>query len=140
MSQRPHPDPGERPVPSKAAPESAMAAGEGEDAFLEAASRANSRMAEAASAIVALNADNVVFRDEVEARLSERFERLRDRVLLSSKEAVAALDRALEATLAQAGAAPLFADAVRVRTQLSGLLRDEQHAKAPARRPGVATL
>src|SRR6266852_6222975 len=39
MSQRPHPDPGERPVPSKAAPESAMAAGEGEDAFLEAASR-----------------------------------------------------------------------------------------------------
>ena len=74
-----------------------------DEAFLQKARLAESRVAEVAAAIVALGADDEAIRGGLEKRLSQRHEQLRERPLLSSTQTLEALDRALG--VARAGGA-----------------------------------
>jgi hypothetical protein len=113
---------------------------EASEAFLEAARRAEARVAETAAAIVALNTENDAFQARHEARLSQRFDQLRDRVLLSSTHTLEALDRALEVARAGGRADTLVADAMFVRNLLSRILQEEGAAAASAGPAAVAAV
>jgi hypothetical protein len=132
----------ETPAASNRLPEEGLAAEDADEAFLQAARLAERRGAEIAAAIVALGADDEAIRARLEKRLSQRYDQLRERLVLSSTQTLKALDRALEAARA-AGADALVADVTPARALLAAILRDE-HREMPLSetRPniGVAPL
>ena len=125
--------------PHPTAAERGLAAAAGERPLLEAARRAEGRTAEVLAAMAGLDAETAAFEDRLQARLAQRLDQLRDRLLLSSGQTLQALDRALEATRTLGQRIPLMADAIRVRRQLAGLLDDETETCGDTRDP-LATL
>jgi len=111
----------------------------GDRALLDTARRAEERTEELLAAMAGLDSETAAFEDRLQARLAQRFDQLRDRLLLSSGQTLQALDRALEATRTRDQRMPLMADAIRVRRQLAGLLDEADESGADTRDP-LATL
>jgi len=95
------------------------------EAFRQAARLAEDRVAEVAAATSALKADNETFRDRLEAQLSEKYEKRRERLLLSSVQTLEAMDRAIEAARQSDAAESLISGVMLVRTQLFRILQEE---------------
>ena len=86
---------------------------------------AEDRIAEVAAATAALKADNEVFRDRLEAQLSEKYEQRRERLLLSSVHTLESMDKAVEAARHSDAAESLISGLMLVRTQLFRILQEE---------------
>src|SRR5258708_40196332 len=72
-----------------------------------------------------LKTENEAFRDRLEGRLSEKYEKRRERLLLSSVQTLEAMDRAIEAARNSDAAEALIAGVMLVRTQLFRILQEE---------------
>jgi hypothetical protein len=77
------------------------------------------------AATSALKADNETLRDRLEGELSEKFEKRRERLLLSSVQTLEAMDRAIEAARNSDAAEALISGVMLVRTQLFRILQEE---------------
>ena len=95
------------------------------ETFRQAARLAEDRIAEVVAATSALKADNETFRDRLEGELSEKFEKRRERLLLSSVQTLEAMDRAIEAARNSDAAESLISGVMLVRTQLFRILQEE---------------
>ena len=95
------------------------------ETFRQAARLAEDRIAEVAAATSALKADNETFRDRLEGELSEKYEKRRERLLLSAVQTLEAMDRAIEAARKSDAAESLISGVMLVRTQLFRILQEE---------------
>jgi len=86
---------------------------------------AEDRIAEVVAATSALKSDNETFRDRLEGELSEKYEKRRERLLLSSVQTLEAMDRAIEAARNSDAAESIISGVMLVRTQLFRILQDE---------------
>ena len=84
-------------APEKGGPVSPGAASPADplETFRQAARLAEDRIAEVVAATSTLKADNETFRDRLEGELSEKYEKRRERLLLSSVQTLEAMDRAI---------------------------------------------
>ena len=75
--------------------------------------------------MTALKTENEAFRERLEGRLSAKYEKRHERLLLSSVQTLEAMDRAIEAARNSDAAESLISGVMLVRTQLFRILQDE---------------
>ena len=75
--------------------------------------------------MAALKTENEAFRERLEGRLSAKYEKRHERLLLSSVQTLEAMDRAIEAARNSDAAEALISGVMLVRTQLFRILQDE---------------
>jgi hypothetical protein len=75
--------------------------------------------------MAALKTENEAFRERLEGRLSAKYEKRHEHLLLSSVQTLEAMDRAIEAARNSDAAESLISGVMLVRTQLFRILQDE---------------